>query len=326
VRVELSGDARDFLARDWSDLARADPAGTFFHTPAYLKLYWEELGAGELLLAFAEEGGGAVGACAFELVDGTLRFLGGTEVTDYLGPVAVPGAEERVAKELVGALVAGGGWTAADLRGLPRDSPWLAALAHAATGAGVAVQERDDSTAPFLELPATFEEYLAALPGKLRHEIRRKGRRLDEELGGRRLVVATPETLNEGLDLFVGWHRASEGPKGKFMQPGMEIFFRRLGEAFAPGGEFRLGFLEAGGRRMAGAIAFRYGGTTYLYNSAFDRSRGDLAPGMVLVGDLIEDAIAGGCHAFDMLKGDLSYKYRFGARPRRVRRLVLERA
>ena len=33
---------RDFTRRDWSSLVTADPSGTFFHTPQYLKLYWEE--------------------------------------------------------------------------------------------------------------------------------------------------------------------------------------------------------------------------------------------------------------------------------------------
>src|SRR5919197_2347236 len=103
-------------------------------------------------------------------------------------------------------------------------------------------------------------------------------------------------------------HRASEGPKGKFMKAGMEIFFRRLGESFLPDGVFRLAFLEAAGRRMAGAIAFFFQGTVYLYNSAFDREFRALAPGMVLVADLIEWVIGEGCRRFDMLKGDLGYK------------------
>jgi CelD/BcsL family acetyltransferase involved in cellulose biosynthesis len=36
-------------------------------------------------------------------------------------------------------------------------------------------------------------------------------------------------------------------------------------------------------------------------------------------------AIEGGCKAFDLLKGDYSYKYRFGARPRAIRKLVVQR-
>src|SRR5256886_11923871 len=101
MRIELSQDPRDFVARDWTDVARADPAATFFHQPRYLKLYWEEFGdEAELLLAFAEEDGECAGVVAFERTGSTLRFLGGTEVTDYMGPVALPGTEDRVAKEL----------------------------------------------------------------------------------------------------------------------------------------------------------------------------------------------------------------------------------
>ena len=66
----------------------------------------------------------------------------------------------------------------------------------------------------------------------------------------------------------------SEGPKGVFMQPGMEIFFRRLGEAFGPAGIFRLTFIEVGGQLAAGTIGFEFGGTFSLYNSAFDRTWG----------------------------------------------------
>jgi CelD/BcsL family acetyltransferase involved in cellulose biosynthesis len=117
----------------------------------------------------------------------------------------------------------------------------------------------------------------------------------------------------------------SEGPKGVFMVPGMEIFFRRLGEAFCSGDVFRLTFIEVHGELAAGTIGFEFGGTSYLYNSAFDRKWGNLAPGMVLVGEDIRLAIEHGCDGFDLLKGDYAYKYRFGATARRVRRLVVER-
>ncbi len=84
--------------------------------------------------------------------------------------------------------------------------------------------------------------------------------------------MATQETLEPFIDRFVELHRTSEGPKGVFMQPGMEIFFRRLGEAFIPRGVFSLTFLEiAEHEKLAGAIGFRFEGTYSLYNSAFDR-------------------------------------------------------
>jgi CelD/BcsL family acetyltransferase involved in cellulose biosynthesis len=326
VPATFSRDAQDFGRRDWSDLVEADPSATVFHTPPYLKLYWEELGGkAELLLTFVEEAGRVIGAVAFERESTTLRFLGGTEVTDYMGPVALAGTEDRVAKEVMQALDGIEGWATADLRGLPEDSPWLNRLADAASARAYAVDVGEDAVAPLLDLPQTFEEYLAGLPGKLRHEIRRKARRLEEEAGGHTITYSTTESLGFDLDCFVALHRSSEGPKGKFMEPGMEVFFRRLGESFLPRGIFRLVFLEVGDKKTAGAIGLSYKGTFSLYNSAFEREWRHLAPGMVLVAELIREAIEGRCTAFDMLKGDLEYKYRFGARQRHVKKLLISR-
>jgi CelD/BcsL family acetyltransferase involved in cellulose biosynthesis len=324
MRVELSEDATDFRTKDWSDLVSVDPAGTFFHTPAYLKLWWEEFGSGSLLLAFAGEAGRTVGACAFEVVGDTLHFLGGFDVTDYMGPVGVPGREEAVAKELMAAVVERE-WEKADLRGLPIESPWLAALEAAAATQGLGIERRPDGVAPLISLAGSFEAYLAALPAKLRHEIRRKDRRLVEQTGGYEVTLATPETLQADFDRFIDLHKASPGPKGRFMHAGMEIFFRRLGEAFLEPHQFHLAFLEVRGQKVAGAIGFGFGNTFSLYNSAFDRRFIKLAPGMVLVADLIRRAALGGRQRFDMLKGDLGYKYRFGASARPIERLVLTR-
>lgn len=327
--IVASEDGRDFTRRDWSALVTADPAGTFFHTPGYLKLYWEEFAERpeHLLLCFAEEDGAQVGAVAFELIDDTLRFLGGTEVTDYMGPVAVPELQPAVAKALLAALGRRDDWAVADLRGLPEDRAWLDLLAEAAAAEGFTAEETEDrnGVAPFLPLPGSYDEYLTALPSKLRHEIRRKARKLAAEGGPYHVTLAHVDTLRDYLDRFVELHRTSEGPKGVFMQPGMEIFFRRLGEAFLPRGIFHLAFIEIGEEKVAGTIGFRFEGTFYLYNSAFDRAWERLAPGMVLVAEDIRIAIEAGCTGFDLLKGDYAYKYRFGAFPRRIRRLVIRR-
>ena len=330
MRIAFSEDGRDFQRRGWAELVDADPAGTFFHTPEYLKLYWEEFGERpeHLLLAFAEEDGGTqIGACAFERIGATLRFLGGTEVTDYMGPVGLPERADEISKHLWSGLLARDDWTDADLRGLAEDRRWLGALSEAAAAQGLSVEITDDQNgvAPFLPLASSWDAYLEGLPAKLRHEIRRKAKKLESEAGPYRIETASEETLVPFLDRFVELHRMSEGPKGVFMIPGMEIFFRRLGEAFCPRGVFRLTFIDVHGVKAAGTIGFSFGGTFSLYNSAFDRDWQQLSPGMVLVGEDIRLAIEEGCTAFDLLKGDYAYKYRVGATRRFVKRLVVRR-
>ena len=330
MQIVVSEDARDFQRRNWSALVHEDPAGTFFHQPAFLKLYWEEFGESteHLLLVFGEDDdGNQVAAVCFERSGDVLRFLGGTEITDYLGPVAVPEAKATFVDELWDVLLARTDWTSADLWGLAEDAGWYELLAEAAIARGLMVEEASDhdGVAPFLRLPPTWDGYLEELPAKSRHEIKRKAKKLEAEAGPVRIVTAGTEDLVPLLDRFVELHRMSEGPKGVFMVPGMEIFFRRLGEAFLSSGAFRLNFIEVGGQLAAGTIGFRWDYRFFLYNSAFDRSWGSLSPGMVLVGEDIRLAIEDGAAGFDLLKGDYDYKYRFGAIARRVLRLVVTR-
>jgi CelD/BcsL family acetyltransferase involved in cellulose biosynthesis len=325
MRIELAEDPTAFHTGDWTDVVMEDPHGTFFHTPAYLKLWWEEFGAGRLVIATGVDEGNVAGACVFQVEDGLLTFLGGFDVTDYMGPVARPGLGETFAKELLTAVSAEVDWERADLRGLADRAPWAGLLEAAAGAQGLRTQRGDDGVCPVLALPATYDEYLAALPAKLRHEIRRKERRLEAEFGTFTVEFATDETLPELYDRFIELHRDSSGPKGKFMHAGMEIFFRRLGEAFLPSHVFHLGFIEIDGTRAAGVIGFGFKDSFSLYNSAFDRDYAKWSPGMVLIAHTIRRSIEDGRHVYDLLKGDPEYKSRFGPVPMPVHRLTLER-
>jgi CelD/BcsL family acetyltransferase involved in cellulose biosynthesis len=325
MTVEWIEDPSGFVGRDWSELALADPEGTIFHTPAYLKLYWEELGEERPLIGIVSRGGVDVAAAAFEVRNNTLGWLGGRDVTDYMGPVGQPESRDTTAKELVAAMAGRDDWREADLGGLLRTGRWLHALVAAAADAGLESVVIDDVGAPYLALPPTHEEYLARLPGKLRHELRRKERRLSRSLPGARLVDATPDTVQNDLTRFIALHRASGGPKGTFMQPGTELFFRRLAEALLPEGTFRVSSLDSDGQTIAAAVGFRWRDEYLLYNSAFDREHERLSPGIVLVEWLIRSAIEEGRRGFDLLKDDLPYKLRFGAGARRLARLRLRR-
>jgi CelD/BcsL family acetyltransferase involved in cellulose biosynthesis len=326
MQAELTDDVRAFESHDWSALAESDPEGSYFHTPTFLKTWWDEFHpGGSLALAFVQEDGHDVAACGFEIRDGLLSFLGGFEVTDYLGPVGHLGLEDRASKELVRVIAGRRDWTRADLAGLPSDGRWLPSLAAAFEASGLAVQVGEDGVTPLLDLPETFEAYEATLSSKQRHEMRRKGRRLERDAGPFRLVHTTRENLEPNLDRFIELHKGSQGAKGKFMVPGMEQFFRDLGTGLIEPGPFRLVFIEVLGELMAGAVFFRYKDAVYLYNSAFDHTHRELAPGMVLITELIRASIKEGLSRFDLLKGDLEYKYRFGARPRPVKRLLVTR-
>ncbi len=117
----------------------------------------------------------------------------------------------------------------------------------------------------------------------------------------------------------------SEGPKGVFMVPGMEIFFRRLGQTFCERGVFRLSFIRVRGRARRRHDRIRFDGHLLALQLRVRPQWQQLAPGMVLVAEDVKQAIEEGCAVFDFLKGDYTYKYRFGARKRLVKRLLVSR-
>ena len=66
---------------------------------------------------------------------------------------------------------------------------------------------------------------------------------------------------------------------------------------------------------VAAFICTEYGSSVGLYNSGFDPVHARLAPGIVLLGHVIRDAIERRVPVFDFLRGEEPYKYAFGPVP-----------
>jgi len=315
VSVRRDDAALTDLSGEWLALWGRDPAASPFHTPQYARAAWEtELGADRSLAVIEMRRAGALAGLASVTidVDETLRFLGNEAVTDYLGPISEPADREAVATAFVGA-IDGLGWTAAELFGLSAESGLPDVLARAAKGAGYTVEESQQDVCPRIDPLGTFEDYLASLDGKLRHEIRRKARRLEREAGPYTIRVSDRATLEADLAIFYEMHRSSSGPKGRFMHEDIAVLFTQIARAFEEEGWLRLTWLDIGGEAVAGTFSFAEKGTWSVYNSAYDHRKGDLAPGMVLMAETIKLATEEHCQIFDMLRGDEPYKYRFGA-------------
>ena len=109
------------------------------------------------------------------------------------------------------------------------------------------------------------------------------------------------------------------------MHEGMATFFGSFAWMLFSQGWLRLALLEIDGEPWAGAYAFRSGRSWDVWNSAYDHTKRDLSPGMVLMTECIKLAAAEGCDTFDFLRGQEPYKYRFGASDVPLVRLIAER-
>jgi CelD/BcsL family acetyltransferase involved in cellulose biosynthesis len=315
VSVRRDDAALTDLSGEWLTLWRKDPAASVFQTPHYARAAWEtEIGADQTLAAIEMRRDDTLAGVATASVDldGTLRFLGNKEVTDYLGPVCEPADKDDVADAFVSAM-SELEWSQAELFGLAADSGWPESLARAAKAAGHTVEEIQQDVCPRIAPLGTYDGYLARLDGKLRHEIRRKARRLEREAGAYTIRVSDRSTLDADLETFYDMHRSSTGPKGRFMHEDVAVLFSQIAAAFDDQGWLRLTWLEHEGTALAGMFSFSAKNSWSVYNSAYDHTKGDLAPGMVLMAETIRLAAEEGCEVFDMLRGAEPYKYRFGA-------------
>ena len=268
-------------------------------------------------------------------------FFGASYHADYATVLAAPEDLPAVAAALIEKLAAAAApadahptpWDVVDLRRLrcgdPASDALTAAFETAAPSAGwTVVRERED-VCPVVTLPegVDFEGFLDTLDKKARHEIRRKIRRA-EAAGATALTESTDPVRD--LSTFIEFHQAKWGVRGLFPpnQGGdaSRVFIRRLFEAFGPTGPVRLRFLTCGERRIGAAIHFDDGVTLSYYNAGLDPDARDLSPGVILIAQYVQTAIALGRRRIDFLRGDEAYKYEWGAVDEPIERILVTRS
>lgn len=300
----------------WERLLARSAFPSPFMSWAWQSAWLEAFGGGRPLhLLRVEDGAGELAGLLplYEERAGVLRILGGVDVSDYLDLIAPAGGEEDIwAALLQHRATAPERW---DLHAIRAASPTVGLLPALAPAYGLAAAPAVEERCPVLDLPATWEAYLASLTGKKRHELTRKMRRLERELPGARAVsYASRRELEARLPAFFVLHRGSRTGKARFMDARMEAFFRIAVGALAEREMARLWMLEHDGRAVATFICLEWPGTVGLYNSGFDPAAAALSPGIVLLGHVIRDAVARGLSRIDFLRGEEPYKLGFGAR------------
>jgi CelD/BcsL family acetyltransferase involved in cellulose biosynthesis len=339
VRVVSGTDA--FALTAWPELLKRDPDRHVFGTPEWNRVWWEEFGAGkELFVLDVRRGDEPVAVIPLyrKIEDDRriLRFVGGIDLTDYVGPICA--AEDRPA--VAGALVewlrtTEVGWDELDAHNLPVPFGFAEFLVERAEACDFRFALDQEETSAVLPLPGDWDAYLASLDSKERHELKRKRRRLLRDHPDAAFRTATPETLDADMKTFVDMHRGADGLKGHFMRPEVATFFDRVARALMPLGWLRLDFLEIADRAVASTFGFELEGTGpsapggaegtgpsapggavrifYLYNSAYEPDAARVSPGLMLVSNLVEECIERGFERFDFLRGPERYKYQLGS-------------
>lgn len=312
------------LAAEWNDLLPHSVSNVPFMRYDYLKTWWQTRGGGEweqaeLMIAVARQDGKLVGAAPLFFTSNyngnpSLLLVGSIEVSDYLDFLVRPQDLAVFLNELFDFLKSGclPLWKNLELYDILDSSPTLPALEEASRLKGWKHTQERFRPCPYINLPGSWESYLAGVDKKQRHEIRRKMRRLEEaEISSRWYIVNDQNDLEAEIEEFLElMHQDSD--KMQFLTQTMQDHMRNTARWAQAEGILHLAFLEIDGRKAAAKLCFDYGNCIWGYNSGVDRRYMDYSPGWVLLGNMLKWSNEHGYSVFDFMRGDEEYKYRFG--------------
>ncbi len=326
-------------AQQWNDLVHLSASDVPFLRFEYLQTWWQTRGGGEwqpeesqLMIIIASEADAWVGIAPFfsaRNAQGQVALLpiGCVEVSDYLDVICAPAQLDAFVDQLLSFLASlpQQVWQVLDFYNLLDDSATLAALQKAAQQNGLSYQQTVLQPAPLVQLPGDWEAYLASLDKKQRHEIRRKIRRAEEAgIAQAWYVVQDATQLQDEVAVFINL-MAQDAEKQAFLTPIMRQYLQACAQTAFANGWLHLAFLTLGGEKAAGYLSFLYNQRLWVYNSCWDGRFAQYSPGWVLLACLLQWANEHQLEAFDFMRGDESYKYRFGAADRHVLRAVISR-
>lgn len=303
------------LTSYWTGSSHRLKWGSVFVLPTWLEVWWQAFQPGtRLYLSAVRQGAEIIGIAPLHISERKAAFIGSADVCDYLDFIVAPGQEEAFFNALLDDLLKQD-INQINLDSLRPDSTALVYLVEIARRRGYPVQTDKEDVSLTMELPATWEDYLASLAKKQRHEVRRKLRRL-REAGNVRygyLRVESPEA-EKLTDIFLDIFSRGRQDKADFMTERMAGFFHSLALAMAEAGILRYGVLELDALPVAMIMAFDYNETIYLYNSAFLPGYDSLSVGLLSKILGIQESINAGLKHWDFLKGTEDYKYQLGGR------------
>ena len=319
------------LAADWDRLARDVP----FCGWAWLSSWWRHYGRNHqdprpgrrlFVLGVFDSGKRLVGLAPWyldrSLAKGrVVRFLGSGEVSsDYLSLLSEPSKEDAVAEAVARWLTGpkgspdhpdAGGWDLIELDGVDATDAALGRLVEHLDNRGAEVHRRTALSCWRIELPESWEQFLATLSKDHRKKLRRTER---EMIATGRVVLNTVGNIDElpgAMETLIDLHqrrRQAIGEPGCFASSRFEGFHREVTGRLLRRGQLRLHQIVLDSRPIAAEYHLNGGDLVYAYQSGIEPEAAQLSPGRLAHLLTLRRAIDEGYRGFDFLRGDEPYK------------------
>jgi CelD/BcsL family acetyltransferase involved in cellulose biosynthesis len=306
------------LSSEWEALCDASPGASPFQRPGWAIAWLDRFDIQTPHVLAVREGGDLVGLLpgfVWGPPEERVLSLLGAGPSDHLDAVAAPGFARGVLDALGVAMAAHPGrpWSACAFDEIGPS----ALLRELPAPPGTRSTSSPQSVCPVLDIGGRDGALERVVP--LHQAGRwRKARRKCERLGAVRFERAdrgdAPAALRVVFELQVRrWAHRGVLEAGCFADPRVIAMHEQAALEFARRGSLRLYLLRVGGRPAAGVYGFREKSRLHLYAQGSEPEFAAASPGLVVLGEVVVDALREGLDTIDFLRGGEAYKYDWGA-------------
>ncbi len=339
IRVVTEAKEFESLGEVWDELSQNSGHDTSVYlTHEWLWTWWRHFGEGKklniLLIERERQVIGIVPLMRTEYRLGLLR-LRALETIGSVNYNCVGLTQSENREEVIAAFLA---YMAEELANnglvlrltlVPEDSEFLALLRKniPSFADNLAVQEKATTVAPYIALPATWDEYFRSLSGNRRWILRRRLRAL-EEAHVVDFQECTVDALDARLNEFFDLHQKrwqSVNVKGVFADPRNKEFYRDIATQFLERGWLHFSCLTVDGEMASAEYGFVYGRKFYAATAARDPRYSKYSVGHLHCMFLIRETIEKGLREYDLLRGDEPYKFYWTKLARRYMQITIIR-
>ncbi len=338
IRVVTAPEEIDSLASVWNSLLElGGHESTMYLTHDWIATRWRHFGEGQRLnLLLVERDRRVIGIIPlmrneYRLGPFSLDALESIDVTsrNYVGlmspedlPEVISALLDYLKKNLHGVNLI------LRLSLVPGESRFLGALKSglAQLSQDLAFEERFKELAPYLDLPASWDEYFGSLRGKRRGDLGRMLRNLEKEHGAVSFQQCGADSLEEGLNRFFELHQErwqAVGITGTFADPRVKEFYKEVAWKFLDRGWLHFYSMNVDGRLVAALYGCIFKRKLYSFTLARDIRYSKYSVGHLHQMHVIKDAIGRNLTEYDFLKGDEPYKFYWTKSVRRYMRVTI---
>ncbi len=197
---------------------------------------------------------------------------------------------------------------------VPADLPLLSALKEslAAVGLGVRWCERTTSQAPYVPLPASWEDLLRVVGRRRRKVLGRAQRRLERDHHDVVFERSSGDSIQAVMNELYRLHQArwSEiGMRGLFRDERSRAFHNRIAKDLDRLGWLRLSSMKVSGRTASVRLVVVLDGVAYLLRSGRESQFSEYSVGLLHGMQLFREVMAAGVWEADFLRGAEPYKF-----------------